>query len=248
MSNSLVLCEGKTDAVIIGYLLMGCYGWELAKKDNSKPPNAIAVSKEESFQWFRKDGNYAAVCGVGGKSSLVKFLNEKVKNYQNDQSSDKTFSKILVFRDHDEDEISDIEMELSANGLGLSFKSGRWTTATLHDGFRQEYALRTCLSIVPKDEEGDLEKVILDSIAEREDDKPIVEASTSFVDEAKGKAVKYLPKKRLVEKAKVGVVFALMSPEKVFSFMDEILNGIDWAKYNTAVNVFSELKNIEDPF
>lgn len=31
MSLSLILCEGKTDAIIIGYLMIGRYGWSYRK-------------------------------------------------------------------------------------------------------------------------------------------------------------------------------------------------------------------------
>lgn len=244
MSRSLILCEGKTDAIIIGYLLMKSYGWNYQRKLDKKIAETIKASKNESSEWYEKNGNYTAIVGVGGKDGFLKFINEKLAAYQKHQRSDISFSKILVFRDHDDDNVNDIERELSANTLRLHFKANQWTYDECLDCYGVKYILKSCLNIVPKEEEGALEKVILRSIAESEDDKPIVEASTSFVDETKDKAIKYLPKKRLVEKAKVGVVFAMMSPEKVFCFIDEILESIDWTKYKTAVDVFSELKNI----
>ena len=41
--NRLILCEGKTDAILLGYYLMKTDGWELERK----PPSGLAIKAQE---------------------------------------------------------------------------------------------------------------------------------------------------------------------------------------------------------
>lgn len=75
-------------------------------------------------------------------------------------------------------------------------------------------------------------------------DKPLIDSCIAFVEENKGKAKRYLTKNRLVEKAKLGVAFAMISLEKVFDFIDEILRGIDWGKKESLVKALQRLQEI----
>ncbi len=244
--HSLILCEGKTDAIIIGYLMIGYYSWKHVNNLDKAIPKTIKVSDSQSFEWFQKDSNYAAVCGVGGKSCFTSFLNERIGPFQTAQAYNESFSKILIIRDRDNEEIKDIQdsLSISTDKFSLKFVKNTWIDNPCIDGFDRNYIVKTCLNIIPQDKEGALENVILDSISEVEEDKKIVDSCIDFVEENKEKAKKYLSRKRLVEKAKVGVTFAMMSPEKVFYFIDEILKSIDWSKRKTIVQAFSELKNI----
>ena len=47
-----------------------------------------------------------------------------------------------------------------------------------------------------------------------------------------------------MEKAKLGVAFAMISLEKVFDFIDEILRGIDWGKKESLVKALQRLQEI----
>lgn len=244
MSFSLILCEGKSDAIIIGYLMIGYYSWQHKKAIHKNIFDTINVSKNQSFEWYQNQSDYVAICGVGGKFEFNKFINEKVAPFQRDQSYDKTFSKILIVRDRDNDKICTIQDALSNNDLSLKFEANKWIDNTCFDGYQRNYVLKTCLNIIPKNREGALENVILESLSESDDNKKIVETCINFVEKNKEIACRYLSKKRLVEKAKVGVTFAMMSPEKVFDFLDEILKSINWTKHKVVLDAFSELKNI----
>ncbi|MCM1131382.1 MAG: hypothetical protein NC310_07775 [Roseburia sp.] len=86
--------------------------------------------------------------------------------------------------------------------------------------------------------------MLLQSISEKDDDKVIVDKSLNFVEDIKDDASKYLKNKRLILKAKLGTVFAIMSPQKVFSFIDEIIKSVEWEKSEKILNTFEHFKDL----
>ena len=52
--NKLILCEGKTDAILLSYYLEKVAGW----KYTTKSPSGLKFKKSnenESVDWYRKD-------------------------------------------------------------------------------------------------------------------------------------------------------------------------------------------------
>lgn len=243
MSLSLILCEGKTDAIIIGYLMIRVYGWKYEKKSNEIPPS-IKVGKDESFEWYKRDSDFLAICGVGGKSRFSSFLKHSFVPWQNQQDKERVFSKIVIVRDRDKEEVQKIQSSLEIKGSPIQFIDNTWVDFHCFDGFKQPYILKTYLLIIPSDKEGCLESVLLCALSERPDDAKLVKCCIDFVEKNAGVAGKYLTKQRLIEKAKLGVTFAMMSPEKVFDFLDTILKEIDWENRVSLLNTFSSLKEI----
>ena len=45
-------------------------------------------------------------------------------------------------------------------------------------------------------------------------------------------------------KAKLSVVFAIRSPQKVFSLIDELIKSVDWEKYQNIKNLFKKILEI----
>lgn len=57
-------------------------------------------------------------------------------------------------------------------------------------------------------------------------------------------ADRYIHKPRLKLKACLGVTWAIQSPEKVFSFIDEQIRSVKWEESEILAQCFQELKNI----
>ena len=76
--NKLILCEGKTDAILLSYYLGKTAGWKFVKKG----PSGLAIQQpndNESISWYNKDDDYLLICGVGGKDNFGNFFDERIR-------------------------------------------------------------------------------------------------------------------------------------------------------------------------
>ncbi len=78
-----------------------------------------------------------------------------------------------------------------------------------------------------------MERVLLDSLKESQPERYIVEHSEAFIDEVKESAKEYINKPRFELKAKLGVTFAVLSPIKVFTYIDELIKTVEWENIRT---------------
>ena len=96
--------------------------------------------------------------------------------------------------------------------------------------------------IIPFDKEGALETFLLDALSEDKDDKIVVEAAKEFVVDLD--SGKYLTRDRDKIKAELGVTFAVIFPDKVFTMMNDLLIEIPWEEYTTVQECFTLLEEI----
>ena len=79
--NKLILCEGKTDAILLSYYLGKMEGWKFIKKG----PSGLSIQQpndNESISWYKRQDDYLLICGVGGKDNFGHFFNERIKTPQ----------------------------------------------------------------------------------------------------------------------------------------------------------------------
>ena len=158
---------------------------------------------------------------------------------------ERSFSKILIICDRDRKTTEEIENSFVPNALSLRFRQKGWVKNDCLDGYRVPLFNRDGTdhsSLRGRRYIGKRRAGL--SRGECGGDKPLIDSCIAFVEENKGKAKRYLTKKRLVEKAKLGVAFAMISLEKVFDFIDEILRGIDWGKKESLVKALQRLQEI----
>lgn len=240
--NKLILCEGKTDAVLLSYYLEKTCGW--THRNTPKGLNIkVDETKGESAYWYRKENESLLICGVGGKDNFGSFFREKIQPPLVDASA---FSKIAVVTDHD-----DRAKESIVDSLCASFKpiianieNDKWISNRYQNSYDQEAFVDFLLVIIPSDKEGALETLLLDTISEKEYDKAIVRRSISYVDEIQPIAAKYLSKNRLKLKSCLGVTWAIQYPEKLFSFIDEQIRSVKWEESQILAQCFDQLKRI----
>ncbi|MBQ6783916.1 MAG: hypothetical protein IJP63_07940 [Acholeplasmatales bacterium] len=248
--NSLILCEGKSDAIIISYLMIKKYGFEYNadKEFNKNMTPKIDEKGDVSVNWYtRSNGDNLMICGVGGFNNISKFFDKYISSIQlADYNDEKIFSKILIVCDRDNNTSEKIEDAVNNNieKIEVNFKNSIWNRVDYNSDFNVKKSFNSYLLIIPTSEEGALEEVVLKALAENDDSSCIVKSSISFVDNIREDASKYLNKKRYISKAKVGVTFAVMFPEKLFNFIDEILKSIEWDKYKSMIQSFDVLAEI----
>jgi len=75
--NKLILCEGKTDAILLSYYLEKTCGWT-----HRNAPKSLAIKadeyKGESAYWYRKEDTSLLICGVGGRDKFSIFFKDKI--------------------------------------------------------------------------------------------------------------------------------------------------------------------------
>ena len=106
--KSLILCEGKTDAILISYLLCKQWGWSWISSKNKKFKNyQIDVSEinNESAEWYIKDNNELLICGVGGNANFSNFFEDKISSIQVNYNEEDIFKNIICVIDKDNLEI-----------------------------------------------------------------------------------------------------------------------------------------------
>ena len=154
-----------------------------------------------------------------------------------------TFQKIIVIRDKDEDNISDIETNIQdcLQPISTRIQNDTWIKGYYKDSFNVDRTIDVLGLVIPFDKDGALENVLLDSLKEDESKKEIVERSEVFVEQIKDCAKEFIINPRMELKAKLGVTFAVLSPMKVFSFIDEIIRTVEWEKSEHLIATFDKI-------
>jgi hypothetical protein len=240
--NKLILCEGKTDAILLSYYLEKTCGWT-----HRNAPKSLDIKtdelKGESAYWYRKGNESLLICGVGGKDNFCNFFKEKISPIMVDASA---FSKIAVVTDRDDREEQSIldSFRASLRPIITDILNDTWISNSYENSYKQKVSVDFLLVVIPADKEGALETLLLEAISENEYDKAIVERSIAFVDDIQPIATEYIPKKRLKLKACLGVTWAIQYPEKIFSFIDEQIRSVKWEESKVLDHCFQQLKNI----
>ena len=240
--NKLILCEGETDAILLSYYLRKVAGWEFCRKG----PKNLEIQKHngnESINWYRKGEDYLLICGVGGKDNFGNFFDTRIKM---PLVTVNAFEKIAIVTDRDDrmiDEISQLLL-VSMDKFFANIRDRVWSSNSYRDAFGMEKTIELLLIVIPRQHLGALETVMLDAISEVPYDKNIVDKAGVFVQQMRTQAGKYIWSDRLQLKAHLGVTWAIQSPEKVFSLIDEQINNVQWEKYEVLSECFGELSEI----
>ena len=240
--NKLILCEGKTDAILLSYYLEKTCGWTHRNAPKSLDIKADEI-KGESAYWYRKADESLLICGVGGKDNFGSFFKEKILPIMVDTSA---FSKIAVVTDRDDREEQSIlaSFRASLRPIITDITNDAWVKNNYENSFKQKVSVDFLLTVIPADNEGALETLLLEAICENEYDKAIVKHSIAYIDEIQPIAYEYIHKNRLKLKACLGVTWAIQYPEKLFSFIDAQIRAVKWEESRVLAKCFKQLKNI----
>lgn len=241
-NTNIILCEGETDAILLSYYMEKMYGWKYSRKSPSGLDIRTNKSAGETANWYKVEDKYLLICAVGGVSNFKRFFTEKIKEplRQTDM-----VSKLAFVVDRDDRTIQEIEGEFSGiSPIVNKLKNNRWVEGQYENGYGEIDSLGTLLLVIPRDVEGALETVLLDAIADHSPvDKCVVDESKAFIENIAPKVEEYLKKPRMQLKAKLGVTFAVQSPQKVFTFIDDQIRSIDWES-EVLKETFEQLKEI----
>ncbi len=243
--NSIILCEGRTDAILLSYYLGKVYGWNYSKK-GPKEYIKIEADQNQEINWYKKDNDYLMIFGVGGKDNFKNVIDNYVSQILQNYPQESSFKNIVIVADKDSAEISEIE-KLHTEWLSPYAKqvvNSQWLENSYEDNFGNTHEIRTLSIIIPADKQGALETTLLDAISEEEYDKTIVGKCKEFVGDVRTVASRYIKTDRLALKAHLATVFAVLSPEKVFSQLDVIIKEVPWERSQILMECFETLKEL----
>lgn len=245
--KSIILCEGKTDAILISYYLNKVKGWEYySKNDKRKVHIPIRNDENEEVNWYILNGNLLVIWGIGGKDNFKYSINEIFKIIE--LETEEAFSNIVILTDRDE-----IEDEGEGEGVvlrkfsdyfqGVILKNNEWTIKEHINEFKDKLQFKILPIIIPFDKSGAIETFVLDAICDMgQEEKDIVDKSKEFISEFN--LSNYLNTQRLKIKGEFAVTLGAMFPQKTFTPIDAMLKNINWEKYSTIQQGFRKLQEI----
>lgn len=243
--NSIILCEGRTDAILLSYYLERAHGWHYSKNAPEGYLNIKPKSNQEA-NWYKKGNSYLMIFAVGGKDNFKEVIDDYVSPILQNYPPQNSFYNIVIIADKDSAEISEIE-KLHSDWLKpyvSEVVNSEWQENNYEDAFNNVNMVRTLSIIIPADKQGALETTLLDAISEDEYDKKIVEKCRVFVGDIRSDAKKYIKTDRLALKAHLSTVFVILSPEIVFKMIDGIMRDVSWEKSQTLRDCFKPLEEL----
>ncbi|MGL4521804.1 MAG: DUF3226 domain-containing protein [Bacilli bacterium] len=240
--KKLILCEGKTDAILLGYYLIQTTDWKYCRKLPKGFQMQVDNQKGETIQCYQQDSTYLFICSVGGKDKFGTFFNQKIAHALVDADEFESIA-IMVDRDDLEEEtiIQDFKSKLP---LISHIENNKWIENSYQNSFDESKRLKFLLIIIPNEKCGALEHLLLEAMSENEQDACIIERNKRYIEEITPIAKQYLSKRRLKIKAVLGVTWAIQSPEKVFSVIDEQIRSVKWEESAVLKECFSQLIKI----
>lgn len=224
MTTELILVEGVSDAQLISYYLQNVYGWK------HKRENILGIEpldEHEHIESLSKNGNQVVLCGVGGNGKFVRFVEQHRINYI---VIEKDISSLVVVTDRDEASDAKIKNQINAALNLISVESDCWKENAIQDSFGQAKSIYTYLLIIPANEKGALERVIIDALNDIPEETALIQEVSQFIDVLKAGLVPDLNQINNANKATVGTFFSVRYPKKALRSFGVFISKIDWSK------------------
>lgn len=224
MMTELVLVEGVSDVQLISYYLQNVYGW---KHERENILGIEPLDEHEHIESLSKKENQVVLCGVGGNGKFAHFVEQHRINYI---VVEKEISSLVVVTDRDESSNARIKNQINAVLDQISVESGRWKENVIQDSFGQAKSIDTYLLIIPANEKGALERVIIDALNDIPEEIALVQEIEWFIDALKAGLAPDLNQINNANKATVGTFFSVRYPKKAMRSFGVFISKIDWSK------------------
>ena len=247
---NIILCEGDTDRDLLGYYIMRVTNWRY--KNNLKDPPFNLDEKASYIAWYKDkddEDNILGIWPIGGNNFIpaIDKISKRLK-FEGD------VNKLVIITDHDDkaaetDRKEEIYSEFTEKlGSGVSKNDDTvsgWTEFSFNGGLGPS-KINVYYLLVPIEENGALETFMMNALAENDDDKAaLIAEAKSFVQKvSKIAGEKYLKGRRDKIKAELGAAISVLSPDKVFSTMNELISSVQWENFDNSHKQFQVLKEI----
>ena len=202
-NDVVILVEGVSDIAFLNLYICNRYGFHFVNIYNLEE-----IDKRMSGNVYQSNNSSQRLYlfSTDGKDRMQKAF-ENIKPLIFNQN----IGYFIVIVDSDQDDPNELTDILAFEQLKLL--PNQWIPYQSNKGF-EDVNLQIYLRVIPEGKCGALETVLLDSM--RQDEPDIVNISIQFVDSLNNDQNKYIKSPRLKLKAKTGVVFNLLAPDKTF--------------------------------
>ncbi|ANQ54620.1 hypothetical protein BG95_04260 [Thermosipho sp. 1063] len=230
--NRLIICEGNTDKELIGFYLEKRGNFKVQSKRTFF--NVELENNQFQTNLSRNTNENIAIVSVGGKSRIKPFFT-KAKEYISQTRYDKELiQKIIILLDRDED-TDEILIKLIGNGIK---NINAWQKISIPNQLFDEIFVEVLVLVIPPDNPGAIERFVIDSL--RNNHTYIIEKIENTIDDIS--INRYLSKKeRIKDKAKLGCILSILSPEWSLNKITEKIKTIDWLKIETFNKLYSKI-------
>lgn len=243
--NSVILCEGSTDYVLLQYFMRKAYLWEDEKEQQ------LFHKKFGMARVLKKENNFLSIVGCRGCNNLIPGLEFIIESNKIAGKKEELFEKIVIVTDRDEvgteeSFIEKIKEIMNTNDVDLEqdVKNNQWIKCKIINSMGDKIGFELLLLVIPFDENGALETFLLSSISKSDKyEKQIIDKCQNFVDNV-DEEKKYLNKRRYITKAKFDVYFSVRTPVQQYVERQNILKNVEWEKYMNVQKCFENLGEI----
>ena len=232
MMIELVLVEGVSDVQLISYYLQKVYGWK-HEKDNVL--GIAPLDKHEHIESLSKNGNQLILCGVGGNGKFAYFVEQ---HRINSVIIEREISSLMVVTDRDEASDANVTRVINNSLNKISVKAGQWKDNVIEDSFGQTKNISTYLLIIPVNEKGALERVIINVLNEIPEETDLIQEVVHFIDSLKVGLVSELNQTNKANKATVGTFFSVRYPKNAMRSFGIFISKIEWSKSESLKALF----------
>jgi hypothetical protein len=250
----IIICEGKTDAILLSYFLIKKYGWQYEKKEDTRLKKDIGFQIEndnEELNWYihtGKPNQELAIWGVGGIGNISQKLEEAIDRTRREgRFPDNRFEKIILFFDRDKrtnDECLDNVKKWLKNKISIKqIEFEKWMENEIKLFNDEQYTIKIMVIVYP---EKDLETFLAESLKNQtKHDGHLVDEARYFINNvSKIPSLPYLYKERYESKACLGSILSVISPDWVFSELDKRLKLVEWERLELTSPVYSLLAEL----
>lgn len=243
--KSIIICEGRTDFLFLQYFMRNVNLWEDAGKTYRY--NAFFLGN----RGFYKNHDEVVIGFSGGSTKIPYAVEQIMKINRNSVYPDEKYDNLVVVTDRDDEFaeqfiIDSVDRIISAYSLQPVFsQNDTWENITFHDTLGQKFHMNFLCLVIPPEENGAIETLLLDSIAINDEyDAMLIRRGNDFVDTVDFEE-KYLKKRRYITKAKLNVYLSIRVPEFDFGRLHEIYKTFPWEKHGHIKEALSNLKALE---
>ena len=253
--RSLIICEGKTDLYVIQHFLEKAGDWKFI--DKGMLPKRYGEFPDESgenpkFESYQHGDDYVDICAAGTDTRMDEgfaFL------YQvNKTNPIFPVKQVFVVMDRDKRQIEDRLKKIGSDARRQriqinKLENGKSNILALNFG-DEIHLLNVIPIIIPFDEIGSLETLLLKSIEENSnEDKHVALLAERYVESyielfPDKKSRRYLSKAKLPAKAKLSAAISITHPDRTAWPYRELVMSHNWEEYKLIkkhFKIFNEL-------
>ena len=209
--------------------------------ENSNRLGITPLDEHEHIESLSKEDNELVLCGVGGNGKFAHFVEE---HRVNDMIVERDIASIMVVTDRDEETDAKIARNINNSLEIISIRAGQWIKNSIVDSFGQTKSIGTYLLVIPANEKGALERVIINVLGDIPEEAEITQEVIRFIDNLKENFLEELKQINKANKATVGTFFSVRYPKNAMRSFGTFVSKIDWSKSDSLRELFRPFEHL----